>query len=277
MAGEGLMKYSFGMIGAAMLAAFFAFATHAARGDVLVSTNFDSAPFQAGQSINGRGGFLVSPGVPSAMMITTSNAFDGGQALEAIGSQLTGSSVFYQTAATTDPNYDAIANGNPIIALEVHARLDGPSTDTGNGTADDITSVNLDALLSDNSYFSTYISSNGQAYGYVNQNYVFSGTAALGQYHDLKLVLDFNRRASTFIVDGNVLGTEPFDSTIQSSVLVNADMSLNSLIAPTQYTGTFDDFSVTANPEPAAAVIFIVAGFILVLRRTTMTRRSVCG
>ncbi len=261
------MKYSFEMIAVAILAAFFPLATHAARGDVLVSTNFDSAPFQAGQTINGRGGFLVSPGVPSAMMITTSNAFDGGQALEAIGSQLTGPSIFYQTAATTDPNYDAIANGNPIITLEVHARLDGPSTDTGNGTADDIASVNLDALLSDNSYFSTYLSSNGQAYGYVNQNYVFSGAAALGQYHDLKLVLDFNQRASTFIVDGNVLGTEPFDSTIQSSVLVNADMSLNSLILPAQYTGTFDDFSVTATPEPSAGAILVMAGLILVLMR----------
>lgn len=271
------MKHLVEMIGIAILAAFSTLATHAARGDVLVSTNFDSAPFQAGQTINGRGGFLVSPGVPSAMMITTVNAFDRGQALEVIGSQLTGASVFYQTAATTDPNYDAIANGNPVITLEVHARLDGPSTDTGNGTADDITSVNLDALLSDNSYFSTYISSNGQAYGYVNQNYVFSGTAALGQYHDLKLVLDFNRRTSSFIVDGNVLGTEPFDATIQSSVLVNADMSLNSLIAPTQYTGTFDDFSITATPEPAAGVIIIIAGFILFLRRTTMKRKSVCG
>lgn len=275
MAGEGLMKHSIEMIGAAILGAFFAFSTHAVQGDVLVSANFDSAPFQAGQSISGRGGFVVSPGVPSAMLITTTNSFDGSQALEAIGSQLTGNSVFYQTAATTDPNYDAIANGNPIITLEVHARLDGPSTDTGNGTADDITSVNLDALLSDNSYFSTYISSNGQAYGYVNQNYVFSGTAALGQYHDLKLVLDFNRRTSSFIVDGNVLGTEPFDSTIQSSTLVNADMSLNSITAPTQYTGTFDDFSVTATPEPAAGAVLIFSGFILVLRRTTPTRKSV--
>ena len=175
--------------------------------------------------------------------------------------------VFFQAAATTDPNYDPIANGNPIITLEVHARLDGPSTDNGNGTADDIVSVNLDALLSDNSYFSTYISSNGQAYGYVNQDYVFSGTAALGQYHDLKLVLDFNQRASTFIVDGNVLGTEPFDSTIQSSVLVNADMSINSLIIPTQYTGTFDDFSINATPEPAAGLMFVIAGFFLVFNR----------
>lgn len=265
------------MIGAAILAAFFAFATHAARGDVLESTGFESAPFQAGQSINGRGGFLVSPGDPPAMVITTTNPFAGAQALQVIGNQISEASDFYQSAATVDPNYDAIANGNPIITLEVHARLDGPSTDTGNGTADDITSVNLDALLSDNSYFSTYISSNGQAYGYVNQNYVFSGTAALGQYHDLKLVLDFNQKASTFIVDGNVLGTEPFDSSIQSSVLVNADMSLNSIIAPTQYSGTFDDFSVTATPEPAAGVIFIIAGFLLVLKRTTSNRKYAGG
>jgi len=57
MAGEELMKYSIEMIVAAVLVAFFAFATHTVRGDVLVSTNFDSAPFQAGQTINGRGGF----------------------------------------------------------------------------------------------------------------------------------------------------------------------------------------------------------------------------
>lgn len=270
------MKHSVEMIGAAILAAFFTLATHAARGDVLYSTGFESTPFQAGQSINGRGGFLVSPGDPSAMVITTSNAFDGSQALQ-VGGSLLGSTGYAQGAATINPNYDAIANANPVITLEVHARLDGPSTDTNNGTLDDLVSVNLDALLFDNSYFSTFISSDGQAYGYVNQSYVFSGPAALGQYHDLKLVLDFNRRASSFIVDGNVLGTEPFDSTVGSTILVNADMSMNSLIYSYQYTGTFDDFSITATPEPGAGVVLIIAGFILVLRRMTPTRKSVYG
>ena len=270
------MKYSIKMIGAFVLAALFAFATHAARGDVLYSTGFESMPFQAGQTINGRGGFLVSPGDPSAMMITTSNAYDGNQALQ-VGGSLLGSTGFAQGAATINPNYDAIANANPVITLEVHARLDGPSTNTNNGTLDDLVSVNLDALLFDNSYFSTFISSDGQAYGYVNQSYVFSGPAALGQYHDLKLVLDFNRRASSFIVDGNVLGTEPFDSTVGSTILVNADMSMNSLIFPYQYTGNFDDFSITATPEPAAGMLPIIVGFMFVLKRTTPKRKCARG
>ena len=254
--------------------ALFALAA-GAQAEVIYSTGFESLPFETGQTINGRGGFLVAVGNPAALLVTSSNPHGGTQGLTAFGAQLTGSDGFVQAAGTINPNYDAIANHNPIITLETWARLDGPSTNTGNGTLDDLVSINLDALLTDNSYFSTFLSSDGQAYGYFDNDYVFSGPAALGQYHDLKLVLDFGRGTSTYIVDNQPLGTLTFDSTtVQSTLITNAEISMNAftppLVDPANYTGYADDFSVIATPEPAIALLLLAPIGLRTRRRSRL-------
>jgi len=178
----------------------------------------------------------------------------GSQALEALGGQLTGTPSFVQATASVPLSYSA---SNSIVTLDAFAQLAGPSTNTGSGTADDLVSVNLEAILSDGSYFSTYLSSDGQAYAYTT-NYDFSAPAALGQYHELQLTLDFPDRTSTFSVDGRILGTLPFDPSVTSDVLSSAQFTMyavSSSVDPASYTAQIDDFAVSAVPEPSSLLL----------------------
>jgi hypothetical protein len=248
------------------------------RGEQLYQTGFEPPQFTASQTVDGQGGFAVTTGSPGAITITTLNPFAGTQSLLFTGSNLSDQGGgFYVGTAGVAMSYDAVANGNPLIILESHVLLDGPSTNMGpgSGTSGDLVSVNMEAILSDGSYFSTYLSSDGNAYGFTT-NYDFSTPVTLGVYHDLKLVIDFASKESTFFADGQAFGTQPFDPSVSSTVLSSAQFSMYAIDPPadrTMYSAHVDNFSVDAVPEPSGFALAVI-GLLAVAGRWGGRHRS---
>lgn len=230
----------------------------------IYQTGFEAPQFTANQTVDGQGGFAVTAGAASAVTISTANPYAGNQSLLFTGSQLTeqGAGFYFNTAGVAT-NYDAVASGTPIITLDAHVLLNGPSTNMGPnaGTSGDLVSINMEAILSDGSYFSTYLSSDGHAYGFTT-NYDYSTPVALGVYHDLKLVIDFADKESTFYVDGLAFGTQAFDPSVTSTVLSSAQFTMYDIDPPadrTKYSAQVDNFSVNAAvPEPSALALTLI-------------------
>jgi hypothetical protein len=251
----------------ALVSSLQAFAAAPARAGFLYESGFESPRFKAGQSVNGQGGFSVtSPSNPSAFVVTNTNAYAGSQALEGIGSQLTAQQTgLVQSTAGVTLNYDASASNGQIVVLSAQMELSGPSTNTGHGTADDLVSMNLEAILSDGSYFSTYLSSDGKAYGYTT-GYDFATKAALGVYHEVDLVLDFATRTASFLLDGTVFGTKAFDPSVTSTVVQSAQFTFYSSVEPAanpaDYTAYADNFAVENRPavvpEPSSIALSLI-------------------
>jgi hypothetical protein len=248
-----------------------------ARGDIIYQTGFESPAFTAGSTVDGQGGFSVTTGDPNAITVTTSQPRTGAQALLFSGLNLSDSPPpngpgFFVGTAGVAVNYDAQAGGNALVSLEASIRLDGPSTATGIGHTGDLVSFNLEAILGDGSYFSTYLSSDGNAYGY-SQQYDAMTPVALGVYHDVKLLLDFGARTSTYVVDGLTFGTKAFDPSVTSSVLANVQFTMYAIDPPADrslYTARADDFSVRAVPEPSSLALCLIGGLVTM---TNLARR----
>lgn len=240
-----------------------------ARGDIIYQTGFEPPAFMAGTTVDGQGGFSVTVGDPNAITVTTSQPHSGTQALLFTGGNLSDSPPpngpgFFVGTAGVAVNYDALAAGNPVVSLEASIRLDGPSTATGIGHTGDLVSFNLEAILGDGSYFSTYLSSDGNAYGY-SQQYDAMTPVALGVYHDVKLLLDFGARTSTYVVDGLTFGTKAFDPSVTSSVLANAQFTMYAIDPPADrslYMARADDFSVRSVPEPSSLALCLIGGLV---------------
>jgi hypothetical protein len=243
------------------------FAAAPARAGFLYESGFESPRFKAGQTVNGQGDFSVtSPSNPAAFVVTTTNPYAGSQTLEGIGSQLTSQQTgLVQSTAGVTLNYDASASNGQIVVLSAQMELSGPSTNTGHGTADDLVSMNLEAILGDGSYFSTYLSSDGKAYGYTT-GYDFAAKADLGVYHEVALILDFSTRTCDFVLDGTVFGIEKFDPSVQSTVVQSAQFTFYSSVEPAanpaDYTAYADNFAVenlpAVVPEPSSITLSLV-------------------
>ncbi len=272
------MRRSLPMRIAAMLAPILAsaFVAESASADQLYQTGFEAPTFTAGQTVDGQGGFAIStldPANPkgnlNSVTVTTDQPHSGSQALLFNPTLFTDSPPpngpgFFAATAGVTTNYDAIAMGNPVVTLEAWVRLDGPVTpDTpGHPFSGDLVSINLEAILGDGSYFSTYLSSNGSVIAFTT-DHDFSTPVALGVYHDLTVTLDFANRTSTFGVDGTALGTIAFDPSVTSTVLSSAQLTMYNVAPPTllsDYSAHVDDFSVRAVPEPASLLLLAIGG-----------------
>jgi hypothetical protein len=235
---------------------------------VVYQTGFEPPAFTAGSSVDGQGGFAVTTGDPNAITVSTNQPHSGAQDLLFTGRALTDSGGgFYIGTAGVTPNFNA---ANDRVTLDAEVLLSGPSTATGVGHTGDLVSLNMEALLDDGSYFSTYLSSDGNAYGF-STNYDAMTPVTLGVYHDLQLVLDFGSHTANYIVDGTTFGTKPFDASVTSSVISSLQFSMYAIDPPadrTQYFGRVDDFAVTAVPETSPLIacligVCMVAGFTL--------------
>ena len=266
---------------AALLVATFA--PSSSRADQIYQTGFESPTFTAGKTVDGQGGFAVTVGDPSAITVTTDQPHAGLQALLFTGSNLTQTtptSGFYEGQAAVATNFDVAAHGG-ILILDAFVRLDGPATPDTPGVpfSGDNVSVNLEANLKDGSYFSTYLSSNGNAIGYTT-NYDFQTPVALGVYHELQLAVDFTNRTSTFFVDGKAFGTQAFDNSVTSSVLTSASLTMYAIDPPadhTLYNARVDDFSVRSVPEPASLLLVAIGGAGAWQSLRKRARRKTCG
>jgi hypothetical protein len=231
----------------------------------LYQTSFEAPDFVAGQLVDGQGGFTAINS-RDAGVVSTENPRTGLQSLQVNGAnlELNASGSLYRGTYAPILNYDPLAAGMPIVEVQADVRLNGPSTNTGHGTDDDLISANLSAFAGNGFRIGELIlSSNGNIYAFSGMNpgeaYQFGTPFNLGQYYTLGLRLDFALRTTEFLLDGRSLGTLPFSNLVTSDVFMFATTRVLAVNDPaidlSRYTANFDNYSVTAVPEPGGLAL----------------------
>lgn len=235
------------------------FCAFTADSAVLYATGFEAPTFTAGALVAGQDGWTSRFGQPIGT-IETDLPNSGQQYLRAIFSDFPSSpDPIVDEAFQPILNYDAIANGTPLLRLSVDARLDGP------GIADDLVNAVFEAIPSDifshgHPFGQFSISADGNlcVYGSRFDDFLVIAGIELGRYYRLGLDLDFAARQTTFLLDGSALATFPFDVEIQSTILASAEVDALAVNIPAllvDYTARFDNYSIVAVPEPASLAL----------------------
>ncbi len=155
-------------------------------------------------------------------------------------------------------NYDPVVNNLPIINIFADVRLDGPSTDTGAGSADDLISANLVARTrADFIVAEMLLSSSGEVWpGTLGSGggHGLEAPVELGRYHNLGLRLDFTEKESEFFLNGNSVGVLSLDPDLPERLSLVVTLELLALddpatIDPGQYTAYFDNLIITVGDE----------------------------
>ena len=229
-------------------ALFCAPTTHATT---IYATGFEAPVFTAGQLIAGQDGWTSRFGSPTGT-VSTNNPHSGLQDLELRFDQLPIFG-FGFNLDTVRPllAYDVVGNGTPVVNLSVQARLDGPLLGL------DVVEAIFSAIDSDfNSFGEMQISADGHLYVY-GSRFVDALVAdvTLGVYHTLAMSIDFVNRATSFSIDGTSLVTFAFDDALQSTIFQAGSLHAAAPTDPAladaaQYTAYFDNYSITAVPEP---------------------------
>jgi hypothetical protein len=241
----------------------------------IYATGFESPTFQAGQLLPGLDGWTNNLVGPNAAVISTLNPQGGSQAVRVNGANLTSDAALPGYVAGSYRkvvNFNAGAAALPRVRVEVDARIDGPAT------ADQFLSAHLGVFATDGSLAEFSLSSDGRIYAGPNfQNYLFEQPASLGQYHHLQADINFSARTVTYLANGQIMGSLPFNPAITSSILSRGSLVVYAVDPPptfgedkSAYTISYDNFSITAlpaAPQPVyqAAILHVIdapAGFV---------------
>jgi hypothetical protein len=236
---------------------------------LLYQTGFESPTFVTGQLVAGQDGWSSRFNSPTGFIGNTAPK-SGSQNLDMRFDRLSdrGGGLF-DDASRRIFDYDAIANGTPIVRLSVDALLSGPKTqqDVLNA-AFEVLTTGVDVL----GQFSISADGNLYAYGSRFEDYLLV-PIELGRYYNLGMEVNFLERTTIFSIDGTFLASFMFADEVQSTVLWQApleafvftgdeDLDLGAYIA------RYDNYSVVALPEPTSAMLFVLGlGVLLCLRR----------
>jgi hypothetical protein len=228
----------------------------------IYATRFENPPFIAGVPLVGQDGWVAPPVLsPNAAVISTAGPRQGKQSVRVWGGDLDHQDFIN---AATGGYYDAIGSyrhgveydtgGTQVVRVSAHVRVDGPRTATGNNFfSASVVGVGVDDTGSSNGIGELAISSDGHVYGDSNDDlvptFLVSAPITLGEWHELAIVDDFAARTYSFYVDGERLGTFPFDPSITSNIFRRG--SLLAYTAPdtatlkkANYTAHYDKFSI---------------------------------
>jgi hypothetical protein len=277
----------------AVLAVGFLVVAAPAPAGVIYATSFENPPFVAGSPLVGQDGWVGVPILsPNAAVISTSLPRTGLQSVQVAGANLEHQDVIHMISGgyydavgsyRRPVNYHVAANGFPIIHLQADVRVDGALTPSGtNFSSASLAARSAIAAGGTNGTGELAISSDGHVYGYSgNQNvptFQASAPITLGAWHTLAIDLDYSAHRYSFFVDGTPLGTFGFPSNVYTNVLTRG--SLLAYAAPdtatlhkADYVATFDNFSITAVPEPASLALAGV-GVLFVGLGWTVRRRE---
>lgn len=253
-----------------------------AQADPVYETSFESPTFTAGNALNGQDGWTAEFS-PSAALISTQNPASGLQDVRVAYSALEDNRDFGVFIGTyrRDLPIDAIASGRPIVTVQAAVRLDGPSTNSGGGTADDRVSANLIVYSETEELLGLMLlSSNNNVYVFATglPDYSFATPVTLGAYHTLAQRFDFQAGTISYLVDGVVIGTNVIPTAAGRGLgfaLLDTEALDDGSVNPANYTAYFDDFQATAVPEPASLVVTAMGMFGLsVVFRKRFGRRS---
>lgn len=247
-------------------------------GTVVYETGFESPPFAVDSQLLGQDGW--STAIPpflngNAATITDDLANGGLQAARVRGSDLVSSPIDPDSGAPLTDPYDAVgsyrrpvafdsaAAGLTTVHLRTDLRLDGP----GVGPAKYF-SASLVAKSGDAGYAELEIASNGLIYAYTSQGGTLATTApvTLNAWHTLGIDVDYLQDRFAFSLDGVSLGDYPFDASFTSDILARGALVTyalpddpNANFARSDYEAVFDNFSITAVPEPSTQWLLLLA------------------
>jgi hypothetical protein len=244
---EEFVKKIIWLVGAAALLSTVSAAVIA---DSILVTGFEKPDFQGNTLLDGQDAW-ASVTAPNAIRVSTVEPQSGKQCILMSGTDAerrTGR--IYRAVCGRFLAYDPVANGNSIMRFHVGARLNGP--DTGDGLKDDVVEATFYVSPGPNQTFGKfYVSGNGTIYCKPGGTdaYAFSTPYELGSYVNLDLVLDFNAGTTTFLVNGQAIGTSP----MSTEPLVPTEISVAPLellidrrVDHTLYSAQFDNYAVTA-------------------------------
>ena len=235
----------------------------------LYSTKFEAPPFVAGLPLAGQDGWNAPPPLsPLAAVVSTAQPRQGKQSVQVWGGDLEHQDFINEL---TDGYYDAIGSyRKPIgydtggivpVRLSAHIRIDGPLTAGDNFFSAALSAravmVNSDGETDTIGVGQIDISSDGHAYGHDgNSNvpvFLASTPIALGEWHEVTIVLDFAAQTFTLSIDEESLGTYPFPEPDEGFITTDtlARGSLIAFTAPdtdstskTEFLASYDKFSV---------------------------------
>lgn len=234
----------------------------AAADQIFYETGFEAPAFDTSLVIRGQDDWEMWRG-GDALSIATTYPNAGTQCLRIAGDLLelaSGTSAraycFYRSITEKTNNQTP-----PIVLLEVDARLDGPRF--GSTANDDILSANFMAVVprpeGEGQFLAGFfVSCTGHIWTYSSvpeDNYKHSVPYVFGTYRRLGLKVDFIARAVTYLVDGVVLDTLPFPSTVTTDQLISGYLELHGQYDPQQtsefsydranYHAYFDNYRIT--------------------------------
>jgi hypothetical protein len=248
----------------------------------LYSTNFEDPPFVNGSQLQGQDGWVSADDLPpflnpSAAKITNADAASGSQSVSVSGADLT-------SAVEVDPysavgsfrhpvNYDTNATGQKMVRLSADFKVTGPdsvaySLFAGSLAARDNAGFTLGELE---------IGPNGSLGGFGDQDPgsdpLVSGSVTPGEWHNLAIEVDYNTDQTTFFVDGSQLGDPiSFAALTPSGVLARgalvayASPDVADQFSRANHSVYFDNFSISAVPEPASSGLLVLGLFGLLGR-----------
>lgn len=251
----------------------------------LYATGFESPSFANGSNLTGQDGW-VSIGIasPNAAKISNSAAHSGNQGVQVRGADLVDDPAFapdFAVGSFRRPvNY--LANGT-ITLVSTDVFVSGPQS------APSITAPFFGATVASRLFgpnggdtYEFQLSSEGVFYGFddnLSTPVADPGVlprihADVNRWYNMGIRSDFNAKTVTFLLDGSAIGvvpfSDPFDTLLRGALVVYASPS-DPGFSRTDYTARFDNFRITAVPEPGAVAMLlgmtVPVGLILLRRR----------
>jgi hypothetical protein len=247
----------------------------ALAGVTLYSTGFENPPFATGSQLVGQDGWTGVDFLSlTAAIIDGSAAHTGSQGVRVRGADMT-------PAVQVDPFFavgsyrhqvDYVANG-ATTHVSVDVKLDGPS---GHGGPTVFYGASLASRVSGpngvGDTFEFQLSSEGGIFGFDDNlpSSALGGSGVLppfpsdmNHWYHMDIATDFTAKTVSFLLDGVSLGVIPFDdptydTLLRGTLLVYATQNQDDFLH-NDYTANFDNFSITAVPEPG--IIPLVLGF----------------
>ncbi len=209
---------------------------------------------------------------PNAATITNTVARSGSQSLQVRGVDLVSSGGItapYEAVGSyrRPVTYDAAANGYPIVRLSTDVRLDGGQFING-----DFAAASLAARTAIEAVGEIELSSDGVVYAYDGLGggpaLFTSGPLDLQQWHNLAIEVDFLNDRYSFFVNGTFLGQNAFRPTNTSDVLLRGSLVTYARPDSGAFIGDnfnyrFDNFTVSAVPEPSSILLVCVGGLAI--------------
>ncbi len=245
---------------------------------VVYQTGFENPPFAVGTELQGQDGWTPSSSLPpflstGAAKITTADAKTGAQSVAVEGKAMTSAAEVAPYDAVGSfrrpVGYDTTVTGQTLLRLSVDAKVTGPGTVPYSAFAGSL-------AARDNAGFTLAeleLGPDGSIAGFGDQAPgsapAVSGVVAAGAWHALAIEVDYLAKASTFFVDGaqvglpvSFAGSGPSGVLARGAFVAYAGPNVAGSFDRSNHEIYFDNFSITAVPEPASFVLAAIGSVL---------------